>query len=195
MLDLCCHTGGFALNAAAAGATSVLGVDSSADAVAAAERNAAHNELHARVRFERAEVSAFMQQLLREPPADADGAPGKPKQYDVVVLDPPKLAPSARTLPKAIRKYRQLNALALRLVRPGGVLLSCSCSAAVAAEPGLLVRTVHEAAAAGGGGAAASAADARTVTVLGVSGAAADHPVHPLYPEGSYLTAVTFCVQ
>lgn len=173
VLDLFCHTGAFALNAMAGGATEVVGVDSSAACVTTAERNAAVNGWvpgTGPLRFVKAEAAAY----LRHARGEEEGA------FDVVVCDPPKLAPSVRALDKALRKYRALNAGAMALVRPGGLLLSCSCSGAVARSPGLFVQALQSAAGDAG----------RGLRILRVGGAAEDHPVHPMYPEGGYLTAV-----
>ena len=164
VLDLYCYSGGFALNAAKHGATAALGVDSSATAVDLARRNAAANGLDA-CAFEEADVSAWLKA------SDA--------RYDVVVCDPPKLAPSAKTLPRATRKYQKINALALGAVKRGGLLLTCTCSSAMTTS-GNFLGVVHDAALDAG----------RQVTVLRTSGAAADHPIHPAFAEGAYLTAV-----
>ncbi|KAH8072824.1 S-adenosylmethionine-dependent methyltransferase [Aureococcus anophagefferens] len=141
-----------------------LGVDSSATAVDLARRNAAANGLDA-CAFEDADVSAWLKA------SDA--------RYDVVVCDPPKLAPSAKTLPRATRKYQKINALALGAVKRGGLLLTCTCSSAMTTS-GNFLGVVHDAALDAG----------RQVTVLRTSGAAADHPIHPAFAEGAYLTAV-----
>ena len=150
--------------AAKHGATAAVGVDSSATAVDLARRNAAANGLDA-CAFEEADVSAWLKA------SDA--------RYDVVVCDPPKLAPSAKTLPRATRKYQKINALALGAVKRGGLLLTCTCSSAMTTS-GNFLGVVHDAALDAG----------RQVTVLRTSGAAADHPIHPAFAEGAYLTAV-----
>ena len=105
------------------------------------------------------------------------------KSWDVVVLDPPKLAPNRGALAPATGKYRRLNELALGVVRSGGLLLTCSCSGAMT-QSGGFGRVVAE---------AAAAAD-RQVTLLGSFGAAPDHPLNPAYPEGAYLTALLYRV-
>lgn len=109
--------GGFALNAAAGGAIECTGVDSSASAVSLAKANAELNGLADRARFVCSDIEKFMAQAL------SDGL-----TWDVVILDPPKLAPSKGTLPKAERKYAKLNRSAAKLVAPGGILMTCSCS-------------------------------------------------------------------
>ena len=168
VLDLCCFSGGFALVAAAGGAASALGVDSSAAAVAAAARNAELNGLAGAATFQKADVAAFMR--------DAAAAG---RQWDILVLDPPKLAPTRKALPGALRKYRRLNAAAMRLVAPGGLLMTCSCSGAVA-QGGAFMPMLADAARDAG----------RRLTVLRTAGAAACHPQDPAYPEGNYLSNV-----
>jgi 23S rRNA G2069 N7-methylase RlmK/C1962 C5-methylase RlmI len=165
VLDLYCYSGGFALSAAKHGASSCIGVDSSRRAVELAQRNAARNALDGICRFEASDVSAFLN--------------NNSEQYDVVVCDPPKLAPSIRDLPRAKRKYQKINALALQAVKPGGLLLTCSCSSAMTTSEGAFLAMLREA-----------ARDAnKRLTVLRTAGAAADHVLHPAFPEGAYLTA------
>ena len=167
LLDLYCYSGGFSLAAAAAGATSTHGVDSSAAAIGLAQSNAALNGFGSVCEFSQSDVPAF---LKRE---------GVAESFDVVVCDPPKLAPSVKDLRRAGRKYRQINSLAMSAVRPGGLLLSCTCSAAMTQSGGFLPM-LHEAATAAG----------RSLTVLRTSGPACDHTLHPCCPESNYLTAV-----
>jgi 23S rRNA G2069 N7-methylase RlmK/C1962 C5-methylase RlmI len=166
VLDLYCYSGGFALAAAKHGALSCVGVDSSRRAVELATRNAARNRLEGTCTFTTSDVSAFLK--------------ASDTLYDVVVCDPPKLAPSARDLPKAKRKYQKINALAMNAVKPGGLLLTCSCSSAVTTTPGAFLGILQEAARDAG----------KRLTVLRTAGAAADHVIQPAFPEGAYLTAV-----
>jgi 23S rRNA G2069 N7-methylase RlmK/C1962 C5-methylase RlmI len=100
VLDLCCYSGGFALNAAAAGADIVIGVDSAPTALVLAESNAKLNGLADRMKLVKHDVSIFTKEELSE---------GRGGSYDIVVLDPPKLAPSRRDVPRAISRYRSLN--------------------------------------------------------------------------------------
>ena len=165
VLDLFCYSGGFSLGAARAGAASCVGVDSSGAAVALATRNAELNGLAATCRFVKADVMAFLQEA--------------PPLSDVVICDPPKYAPTVKDLARAERKYRKLNSLAMRAVRPGGLLLSCTCSGAMT-QSGGFERMLQDAA----------LAEGRSLTLLRRSGAACDHTLHPAYPEGHYLTAV-----
>jgi 23S rRNA (cytosine1962-C5)-methyltransferase len=120
VLDLCCYHGGFSLHAAKLGhAESCLGVDSSAAAIATARANAIRNGVAHSVQFLQSEITPFLQ--------------SGDQQFDIVVLDPPKLAPSAKVLEKASRKYHALNRDAVRAVddAKGGLLLTCTCSAAM----------------------------------------------------------------
>ena len=171
VLDLCCYSGGFALAAALGGASTVVGVDSSGAAVELATSNAALNGCADACSFVRADVMEYLQA------AQATHA-GK---YDVVVLDPPKLAPNKHALAKAAGRYRRLNSLAAALVAPGGVLLSCTCSGAMA-QSGEFPALV----------ASASAAAGRHAVLLGRCGPALCHVTTPSYGEGNYLEACLF---
>lgn len=159
VLDAFCYTGGFSLNAAAGGATEVLGVDSSGPAIALARSNAARNGLEARLE------EGDAQEALRDSPG----------RWDLVVCDPPRLAAGRRSLGPALERYRHLNRAAVAALAPGGLLLTCSCSGAVSREAFLAV--LREAATEAG----------RRLAILGCRGAAGDHPVNPAYPEGEYL--------
>ena len=171
VMDVCCYTGGFALNAALGGARRVIGVDSSRPALDIAERNAARNGVTETCEFIRAEAFRHLDACLER---------GEAGTYDVIVLDPPKFAPNASSLPSAASKYVGLNQRAMRLLRPGGTLITCTCSGAVT-QRGLLPEMVVAAAAAAG----------RRVTMLGAPrGAGVDQPLDPAYPEGNYLTVV-----
>ena len=171
VLDLCCYTGGFSLAAAAAGAGHVLGVDSSEPAVELAAQNADRNDLGA-ASFRSGDAIAVARELK------AQG-----ESFDVVVLDPPKLAPSTKALAKARSKYESFNVAALALVKPGGVLITCSCSGAVARAGAL--RDFVEAAARRAG---------RSVQLVRRSGAAVDHPVSAGHAEGTYLDCLCYVV-
>ncbi|MFY8200003.1 MAG: class I SAM-dependent rRNA methyltransferase, partial [Pirellula staleyi] len=116
VLDLCCYTGGFSVQAAKAGnASDVTGVDLDAEPLATAKKNADINQT--RVRFVQSDAFAFMRDMLRIG-----------RQYDVVVLDPPKLIRSRLELEEGSHKHFDLNRLAIQLVKPGGLLLTCSCA-------------------------------------------------------------------
>jgi 23S rRNA (cytosine1962-C5)-methyltransferase len=163
VLDCFCYSGGFALNALAGGANSVLAVDSSAEALELARGNAELNKLP---QPEWMEGDVF--QLLRK-------FRDSRKSFDVVVLDPPKFAPTAALVEKAARAYKDINLLALKLLRPGGLLMTFSCSGGVSAE---LFQKILA------GAALDADVDAQVVARLGAS---ADHPVALSFPEGDYL--------
>lgn len=177
VLDLCCYSGGFALNAYKGGAQDVTGVDSSAEAVALATANAALNGCDAnRIRFVKADCEEYMR-----------AAAARGETFDLVVLDPPKLAPSRKTLDRALIKYRRLNALALQLMAPGGILLTCTCSGAMAQstpETGGLGAVVKEAADRQG----------RRLTLLRTGEAASCHVLDPMHAEGRYLEVLAYRV-
>ena len=164
-LDVFCYQGGFALHLAldpSAKCSSVIGVDSSRPALEMAEKNAALNGRE----MEWIEANAF--DLLREYSA-AD------RQYDTIVLDPPAFAKSKRDLEKALRGYKELNLRALKMLRPGGILVTCSCSFHV--SPADFMGVVADA-----------ARDARKdLRVVESRGAAKDHPILLNVPETSYL--------
>ena len=177
VLDLCCYNGGFALNAMIRGfAASAIGVDSSQDAVDSAVSNAKLNGLDKDISFVKDDITAFMKRAIEAK-----------DEYDIIVLDPPKLAPSLTSLDKASRKYHALNRDAMNLINrsQGGLLLTCTCSAAMTQKDGgsYFLNTVN--------GAALSAK--RRATLLRVSGAAACHTQAPAsFPAGAYLTAALF---
>lgn len=133
VLDCFTHTGSFALNAAVAGASSVLGVDASELGIQQARENAELNGVSGRVRFEVADIFDFLPEL------EAKG-----EKFDVVILDPPAFTKSKATIKKAVRGYREINLRGMKLVRPGGFLATCSCSHFMDTE--LFLKTVREAA-------------------------------------------------
>jgi len=160
-LDAFCYQGGFALHLARV-CEKVTGVDSSRPALEAAEQNARLNGHE----IEWIEANAF--DLLRDY-SDAG------RQYDCIVLDPPAFARSRQNLPTALRGYKELNLRALKMLRPGGILVTCSCSYHVSAAD--LVETV-----------AAAAADShRIVRILENRGQSKDHPSILGIPETAYL--------
>jgi len=179
VLDLCCYHGGFSLTAKLlGGASHCTGVDTSQNAIDACYENAKLNGLKDDISFERADIDKFMKEKADQ------------KQYwDVIVLDPPKLAPSISGLDRASRKYHSFNRDAIRLINPddGGLFLTCTCSAAMTQKSGgqYFLEVVQRAAAAAG----------RSVTLLQKSGAAPCHVQSPAsYPAGAYLTAALFYV-
>jgi 23S rRNA (cytosine1962-C5)-methyltransferase len=163
VLDAFCYSGGFALNALAGGAKSVTAVDSSADALALARGNAELNQL---AQPEWLEGDVF--QLLRRFRDQA-------RSFDLIVLDPPKFAPTAAHAENAARAYKDINLLAFKLLRPGGLLVTFSCSGGVATD--LFQKIIA-------GAALDAGADAQIIERLGPG---ADHPVALNFPEGDYL--------
>lgn len=180
VLDLCCYTGGFAVQAARLGQPrEVTGVDLDERAVELARENARLNK--AKVNFVHADVFGYMRDMLRNG-----------RKYDVVVLDPPKLIHNRRDLDEGTRKHFDLNRLAMQLVAPGGLLLTCSCSGLLHEEA--FMKLIHDAArqAVGpaNGATASRALPGRTVQLLARTGAASDHPVAVECPETEYLKAI-----
>ncbi len=133
VLDCFTHTGSFALNAGIAGAGSVLGVDASQLAVRQAEENAALNGLSDRVKFACADVFELLPELER-----------RGETYDGVILDPPAFTKSRNSVKNAVKGYREINLRAMKLVKDGGYLATCSCSHFMDAE--LFAKTIHQAA-------------------------------------------------
>ncbi|MBI5474079.1 MAG: class I SAM-dependent rRNA methyltransferase [Ignavibacteriae bacterium] len=163
VLDCFTNDGGFALFAATHGAKRVVGIDSSPDAVIRATRNAALNQLH-NVAFTQADVFEELQRL-----ASAGTA------FDVVVLDPPSFTKSRKNVQAAKQGYKDLHSSAMRVLRPGGVLLTASCSHHIESEVFLdIVATTAQKA-------------GRAVQLLDWRGASPDHPVLPAMPETRYL--------
>ena len=169
VLDAFCHTGGFGLRCAAAGATRVVLLDSSGHALALAGESAAENGLADRVQPRRGEALEALERMA---------AAGE--RHDIVVADPPAFAKARKDQPAALRGYARLARLAAALVAPGGFLFIASCSHHVA--PGEFA----EAAIHGIGRAR------REGRILFQGGAGPDHPVHPLLPESAYLKAMLF---
>ena len=133
VLDCFTHTGSFALNAGAAGAADVLGVDSSELAVEQARENARLNGLEERVRFSCEDVFELLPRLEAQK-----------EQYDVVILDPPAFTKSRNSVKNAVKGYREINLRGMRLIRDGGFLVTCSCSHFM--DPELFAKTIREAA-------------------------------------------------
>lgn len=133
VLDCFTHTGSFALNAGIAGAGSVLGVDASQLAVDQATENAALNGLSDIVKFQCSDVFELLPELEK-----------KKEQFDVVILDPPAFTKSRNSIKNAVKGYREINLRAMKLVRDGGFLATCSCSHFMSYE--LFTKTINEAA-------------------------------------------------
>jgi 23S rRNA (cytosine1962-C5)-methyltransferase len=168
VLDLCCNTGGFSIYARALGqADEVIGVDLDEQALDLARQNANLNQ--ARVRFVQADLFTWLRDVL----------PGG-ERFEVVVLDPSKQTRDRESVGFALKRYLDMNRLALQAVVAGGIFLTCSCTGLV--SEGEFLETVRRAAWQAG----------RTVQVLQVAGAGPDHPFLLHVPEGRYLKAV-FC--
>jgi 23S rRNA (cytosine1962-C5)-methyltransferase len=165
VLNCFCYSGGFSLSALQGGARSVLSVDSSAEALALARENVKLNNLAAD-RAEWLEADVFKSlRLMRD----------QGKSFDLIVLDPPKFAPTAHHAANAARAYKDINLWALKLLRPGGLLATFSCSGGVTAD---LFQKIL----------AGAAMDANvTAQIVGRFAADADHPAVLNFPEGEYL--------
>lgn len=162
VLDVFSYTGGFALHAASAGAAEVIAIDSSSQAIAGIRRNAERNG----VAIDAREENAF--DALRALSQAHD-------RFDLVVLDPPPFARGRGHLPAALRAYKEINLRAMRLLPPGGILCTASCSHAVSQEDFL-------------GAVRAAAGDAGFAgRILGIYGPDVDHPVRIEIPETDYL--------
>jgi 23S rRNA (cytosine1962-C5)-methyltransferase len=166
VLDLCCNTGGFGVYAKArGGAAEVVGLDLDEQAIEMAKQNAKLNG--AQIRYVQADLFAWLRDVI------PNG-----ERFDTVVLDPAKLTRDRESVDQALRKYCDMNRLALQVVSPGGVFLTCSCTGLVIEAD--FLESVRRAAWQAG----------RTLQVFKVAGAAADHPFLIHVPEGRYLKAV-----
>ena len=166
VLDLCCNTGGFAVYAKAkGGAEEVIGIDLDEQAIELAKQNANLNQ--ARIRFVQADLFAWLRDVLPQG-----------QRFDVVVLDPSKQTRDREEIDYALKRYLDMNRLALQAVAPGGLLLTCSCTGLVSEETFLdtIRRAAYQA--------------SRLVQIIKLSGAAADHPFQIHAQEGRYLKAV-----
>jgi 23S rRNA (cytosine1962-C5)-methyltransferase len=165
LLNVFCYTGGFSLHALRHGATETVSVDSSEEALALAEHGLELNGLPAaRAQWVQADAFVYLRTLRDQA-----------RQFDLIVLDPPKFAPTPATAERAARGYKDINLLAFKLLRPGGLLATFSCSGGISRE--LFQKIVA-------GAAADAAVDAQ---ILHRFEAAPDHPVGIHFPEGEYL--------
>jgi 23S rRNA (cytosine1962-C5)-methyltransferase len=168
VLDICCNSGGFGVYAKArGGAKEVVGLDLDEQALDLAKQNAKLNG--ASIRYVQADLFSWLRDVI----------PNK-ERFDVVILDPAKLTRDREEVDQALRKYCDMNRLALQVVSPGGIFLTCSCTGLV--SEGDFLETLRRAAWQAG----------RTIQVFKVSGAGGDHPFLLSVPEGRYLKAV-FC--
>ncbi|MCM2373060.1 class I SAM-dependent rRNA methyltransferase [Rhodopirellula sp. ICT_H3.1] len=166
VLDICTYTGGFALAAAKAGASEVIGVDSSEKALEMARQNAEANSL-SQVRFEKADCFDHLKNCA-----------GRGETFDAVVLDPPRFAGSRRQVDAALRAYARLNMSAVDLLPPGGILVTCSCSGHVSRADflNMLVDVGRK--------------RQRDIVILQSRGPSPDHPCAVSCPESDYLKCV-----
>lgn len=165
VLDAYAFVGTFAMAAARGGAAEVLAVDESALAIEVGAEQARRNGLEDRIRFVREDAKRALSEAQRHP-------------FDMVICDPPKLAPTRAAKEGALAAYQSLASAACRAVKPGGLLVFCSCSSAVSMDD--LIRAI-----------ALGAREARvTVTVFDRHFQGADHPVPAAFPEGLYLKSV-----
>lgn len=165
VLNCFCYTGGFSLAALKGGATHVTSVDSSGDALALARYNVKANGFDAdKAEWLDADAFKTLRRLYDEG-----------RRFDLIVLDPPKFAPSKETVDRAARAYKDINLSGFKLLRPGGLLFTYSCSGAIDSD--LFQKIV-----------AGAAADARVdARILKRLGAGVDHPLLTAFPEGEYL--------
>jgi 23S rRNA (cytosine1962-C5)-methyltransferase len=165
VLDCFCYTGGFSINALAGGASCVLAIDSSIEALQAASANLTSNGL-AQENYTQIQGDVF--QVLRR-------LRDQRRSFDMLILDPPKFAPTAAQAQQAARGYKDINLLAFKLLRPGGLLVSFSCSGGV--DAALFQKIV-----------AGAALDARVeAVIIEQLHQASDHPIGLNFPEGAYL--------
>lgn len=173
VLNCYCYTGGFSIAALAGGATRVVSVDSSAPALERAKAHVALNGFDmARAEFADADVNAYLREALK-----------RGERFDAIVLDPPKFAPTAAHAERASRAYKDINRLALKLLAPGGLLLTFSCSGGIGAE------LFHKIVAGAGLDAEVDGA------ILARLEAACDHPTTITFPEGEYLKGLVVLKQ
>jgi len=166
LLDAFCHTGGFGLLAAKAGAREVTLLDRSQPALELAIASAAANGLQGRVAAQKGEALETLERMV-----------GGQRRFDIVVADPPAFAKSRKDIPAALRAYQRLARICAQLVNPGGFLFIASCSHHAA--PLEFAAAVAE-------GVWKTRREAR---LLASTGAGPDHPVHPMLPESAYLKA------
>ncbi len=171
VLNCFCYTGGFSLHAAAGGAKTVLSVDSSADALEIGKQNAALNHLENGLEWREADVFQILRKFRDER-----------RSFDMIILDPPKFAANFSQAEKAARGYKDINLLAFKLLRPGGILATFSCSGGINED--LFQKIVA-------GAALDAGVEASIVEHLHQS---ADHPVSIHFPEGAYLKGL-ICIK
>ena len=167
VLEAFCHTGAFGIQAALHGAASVLGLDVSRDAIAQARAHAASNNVEGRCAYREADAFEELRRLERAG-----------DRFDLVILDPPSFARTKLAVPQALAGYKQINLRALRLLKPEGLLVSCSCSHHVSEEQfwSMLQEAARDA--------------KRHLRLIERRSQARDHPVLAAMPETRYLKCV-----
>jgi len=163
VLDCFTNEGGFALHCAYAGAENVVGVDVSDTAIEKAKVNADLNNLK-NVQFEVADVFDKLREYL-----------GKGEKYDVVILDPPSFTKSKRSVKSALSGYREINSTAMKILNPGGILATASCSHHISDE--MFMNVIIE----------SSIMARKKIRLIEWRGASPDHPILPSMPETKYL--------
>ena len=171
-MDCFSYTGGFGLNALKGGAASVEMVDSSESALAQAKINLLKNGLAEEKAIYTCENVFDYLRKLRD----------RAETYDLIILDPPKLAPTHAQVEKAARAYKDMNLLAMKLLNPGGILFSFSCSGGVGMD--LFKKIIADAAQGAGGG----------VLFLHLLDQSAAQPIGAAFPEGEYLKGLILAV-
>lgn len=172
VLNCFCYTGGFSLYALRGGAKSVLSIDASGEALRIAAENLTRNGLdESRAEWQEADVFQALRTLRDQN-----------RKFDLIILDPPKFAPTAAFAEKAARGYKDINLLAFKLLRPGGLLFTYSCSGGISED--LFQKIVA-------GAALDAGVDAQIMHHLHAS---ADHPVLLSFPEGAYLKGLVLRV-
>jgi 23S rRNA (cytosine1962-C5)-methyltransferase len=164
VLEVFCHTGAFGMHAALAGAVSVEGLDVSQDTLAIARQHAVMNQVENRCTYRQADAFEEMRHLVKAG-----------RRYDLVIVDPPAFARSKQALPGALAGYKDINLLGLKLLKPDGFLVTCSCSHPVSdADFWTNIRL--------------AARDAkRDIRLIEQRGQSADHPILASMPETRYL--------
>jgi 23S rRNA (cytosine1962-C5)-methyltransferase len=166
VLDLCCYSGGFSLAARLLGkCEDITGVDLDEKAIAQARQNANLNQT--RINWVHADAFSWMRHMLHNG-----------EQWDSIVLDPPKLVQGRDPEDEGRKKYNDLNVLAVQLVRPGGLFVTCSCSGLLSAEEfeSIAVKAAHR--------------YHRKLQILDRTGAGMDHPAMSNCPESRYLKVI-----
>ncbi len=171
VLNCFCYTGGFSLQAAIGGAKSVVSIDSSGDALALAQENAKLNQISCSLDWRDADVFQALRKFRDER-----------SSFDMIILDPPKFAATYSQAEKAARGYKDINLLAFKLLRPGGILATFSCSGGIDAS--LFQKIVA-------GAALDAGVEAVIVEHLAQAG---DHPISLHFPEGAYLKGL-ICIK